>query len=560
MKTSTRKKKRAGISAKDLFRLRVATGLDISPDEKRVAYCVERTDEKENKYFTNIFMLDIGTSESRQFTHGNHNDGQPVWSHDGEQLAFVSTREKKTGLYVMPAAGGAERQLLEVEGHISSLQWTPDDRQLVFGLQYKDSHFIKDKEKKNEPPVYRHITRLWFRLDGSGYLPRDSVQVYALNIETAKLRRITGGKRDNRTPHLSPNGKWVVYISNRTKDPDLDSLRDDLFVIPFAGGKERRLPIPAGPAYSPRFSPDSRRIAYLGHDNPNDPWGVTNIHIWSVGLNGRPAARDLMPKFDRMANDGSINDTSDFHGEGQLLWSADGKRLFFVSSDTGVTNLYSVPASAGKPTRIFKGKCHIKGFSLNGRTGTAALVWADLKNPGDIVTCPVSAGAQARSTKRTDLNPFLRTDVDAGRTREVWLKSFDGTDVQGWLVTPPGFKPTRRYPAILQIHGGPRVQYAFTFFHEMQYLAARGYVVLYTNPRGGAGRGETWADAIAGGWGDLDYRDCMAAADWFLRRLYDQLDHRSHQPVQSRRDPEVGGGPAVVRRIIRYRFQPEAGV
>jgi dipeptidyl aminopeptidase/acylaminoacyl peptidase len=530
MKASPKTGKRR-ISTKDLFRLRVATGLAISPDEKRVAYCVERMDEKANKYFTNIFMLDIASGESAPFTHGDHNDGQPVWSHDGTRLAFVSTRDKKTGIYLMPTAGGAEMQLLMIEGNISCLQWSPDDSTLVFGLQYRDSHFIEDEKKKDKPPVYRHITELHYRLDGSGFLPKDKVQVFALDIATKELKKLTKGKRDNRSPHLSPNGKWITYVSNRSKDPHLESLRDDLFVIPFKGGKEKKIPTPAGPVYSPRFSPDSSRIAYVGHDNPNDAWGVTNVHIWTVGLAGRPAARDLLPKFDRMTYDASINDTSDFHGDGQLFWSGDGKKLFFAVSDTGATNLFSVPARGGKPTRFYKGDCHVKGFSVAGRTRTAALIHADLLNPGDITTCSTNYGAEVKAVKHTDLNSFLRTDLQAIKTREVWFRSFDGTRCQGWLVTPPGFKPTRKYPAILEIHGGPRAQYAFTFFHEMQFLAACGYVVFYTNPRGGAGRGETWAEAIAGGWGDLDYKDCMAAADWMEKQKY----------IDSRRIGVTGG-------------------
>jgi len=521
MKKITRKsRKRPGISARDLYRLRVPSGVAISPDERQVAYTIERMDEKERKYFTNIHMLDLTSGKSRQFTHGDWTDGQPVWSHDGEQLAFVSTRDKKTGIYVMPPGGGAERKLLEIEGSISQLQWTPDDKQLVFGLQYRDSHFIEDEKKKKEEPVFRHITRLYFRLDGAGYLPTHPAQVYALNLEDIKLRQITKGKRENIMPCVSPDGRWVAYVSNRAKDQDMDHLRMDLFVVPFAGGKERRIPTPAGPCFSPTFAPDSKRIAYLGHDNPDDNWGTTNFHVWSVGLVGRPAAKDLMPKFDRMAFDQSITDTSDFHDAGSLSWSADGKRIMFTSSDTGANNLFAVPARGGSPTRLFKGKCHIKGYSVNGKTRTAALVWADLNNPGEIVTAPTSYGGEAKMKQHTDLNKFLRTDIKLGRTREVWFKSFDGTRVQGWLVTPPGFKTTRRYPGILQIHGGPKAQYGFSFFHEMQYLAAKGYAVFYTNPRGGAGRGETWAAAINEGWGDLDYKDCMAAADWMEKQTF----------------------------------------
>jgi len=392
-KTTPQRKK---IAAKDLLRLKLATGVAMSPDEKQVAYTIERIDEKKNKYFTNIFMLDIDTGESTQFTHGDHVDSQPIWSHDGSQMVFVSTRDKKTGIYTMPSQGGAERQLLEVEGSVESLQWTPDDKHLVFNLQYADSHFIKDEKKKKEPPVYRHITRLWFRLDGAGYISNQIKHVCTLDVATAKLRQITKGKRDNEFASVSPDGKWIAYASNRARNQDTDWMRMELFVIPFKGGKERRVPTPAGPVWMPMFSPDSKKIAYMGHDDPDAGWGMKNVHIWTVGLNGRPAARDLMSKFDRQAIDESINDTSDFHGMGGLFWSGEGKRLFFISSDTGVTNLYSLPARGGKPTRLFKGKCHISGFSVNGKTRTAAVVYSDLTTPSEVITCPTTWNGEKR--------------------------------------------------------------------------------------------------------------------------------------------------------------------
>jgi dipeptidyl aminopeptidase/acylaminoacyl peptidase len=519
-KRTQRTRKKRGIMAEDLFRLRIPTSLALSPDEKKIAYTVERMDKKENKYFSNLFVYDIAARQERQFTHGNNHDSQPVWSPDGDRIAFLSKRDKKLGIYLIPAAGGAEKQVIELDGSVQNLQWTPNEKHLVFSLRYNDSHYIKDEKKKKEPPVYRHITRLWFRLDGEGYLPKDTFQVYSLEIESSKLRPITKGKRDNVYPCISPNGQWIAYVSNRAKDPDLDSLRYDLFVIPFKGGKERRIPTPAGPIAYPMFSPNGKTIAYIGHDNPDDAWGVTNWHVWTVGVQDRPKAKDLMSTFDRMAYDQSITDTSDAHDVSPICWSADCKRIYFLSSDTGATNLYYLPRAGGKPTRIFKGKCHIKGFSLNGKSNSVAFIYADLNNPGDIMSCPAAYGGETRAVKHTNLNAFLRTEVQLGTSRDVMFNSFDGTEVQGWLVLPPNFNPQKKYPAILEIHGGPRVQYAYTFMHEMQYLAAKGYVVFYTNPRGGSGRGETWAAAIAGGWGELDYKDCMAAADYLEKQKF----------------------------------------
>ncbi len=512
-KTKTKRTKRY-ITEVDLYKLKIPTSVAISPSENKIAFTIDRMDKKENKYFSNIFILDISTGLSQQYTHGNYNDHTPVWSPDGDKLAFLSSRDKKSCIYIISVSGGSEKKVFDCEGAIGSLQWTPDGKQFLINMRYNDSHFIEDSKKKTEPPVFRHVTRLFFRLDAVGYLPKDTFQIYSLDIETGNTRVITKGKRDNISPNLSSDGKWITYVSNRSKDPDLNTMRDDLFIIPFKGGKEKLIPTPAGPVAVPIFSPDSKQIAYLGHDNPNDAWGVTNIHIWKVGLNGNPKAKNLMPKFDRMALDQSIADMGDVHGPAPIFWSKDNKRIYFVSSDTGATNLYYVPHSGGKPTGIFKGKNHIKAFSVNGKTKVTALIYADINNPGDIVTCPTQYKGEKKAVQHTDLNRFLSSEIKLGKTKDLFFKSFDGTEVQGWLLLPPNFNPNKKYPSILQIHGGPRTQYAHSFFHEMQFLAAKGYVVFYTNPRGGSGRGETWADAIAGGWGDLDYQDCMAAADY----------------------------------------------
>lgn len=521
MKKSPQKSsRRRPIKAEDLFKLRIPTSVSLSPDESKIAYSIERMDEKEKKYFSNLYVHDITTGESRQFTHGDHSDGSPVWSPSGGFIAFVSTRDKKTGLYIMPAGGGAERRLLEIEGSLTSLSWSPDERYLIFCLRYNDSHFIEDEKEKKKPPVYRHITRLWYRLDGFGFLPKDRFHVYRLDVSTGQLTKLTRAVRDHVEAAVSPDCKWVAYVSNRSKNPDMELLRDDLFIMPLKGGKEKRINCPAGPKAAPRFSPDSKTIAYLGHDNPDDDWGGTNTHLWKVGIHGTPRARNLMSAYDRSAYDQCISDTGEGHQLALPHWSRDGKRIYFLSSDTGATNIFYLPASGGKPTRVFGGKCHVKGYSMNGKTRMVALIYADINNPGDIMSCPAAYGADKKAKRHSNLNQFLKTEVQLGRTRDLMFRSFDGTQVQGWLLTPPGFKTTRRYPAILQIHGGPRVQYGHTFFHEMQYLAAKGYVVFYTNPRGGAGRGETWARAISGGWGELDYLDCMAAADYLEKQRF----------------------------------------
>jgi dipeptidyl aminopeptidase/acylaminoacyl peptidase len=512
--------KKRGVEIEDICRLRVITSAAISPDEKRVAYTVETVADDRRKYFSHLYVVDIGSGRSQQYTFGEVHDRGPVWSPDGGQMAMISTRNKKTGIYIIPSAGGAERLVIQEEGDFSEVSWTPDGRTLVYQFRYHDSHAEPDEQKKKEAPVFRHITRLHYRLNGVGFLPEDRFQVWKVDIASGKATRLTTGRRDNLSPAVSPDGRLVAYTSNRSKDPDMDSLRDDLFVISINGGRERRIPTPPGPVRAPAFSPDAKRIAYLGHDNPDDRGWVTNFHLWTVGLKGKPAAKDLIRSFDRQLMDQTLGDLGETFQLTRPYWTPDGKRLYFVASDTGSTHVFYVPASGGLPTRVTKRNCHVRCASLNGRGKRIATVVSDLDTPGEVEAIPAVYHGDRIPTVLTASNKALFSGIALPKVREIWFSAYDGTELQGWLVTPPNLKRRRKHPAILEIHGGPQAQYGFTFFHEMLLLASQGYVVFYSNPRGGGGRGMTFAEAIVGDWGSIDYADCMAAADYLAGLPY----------------------------------------
>lgn len=519
MKAKKKIKKRF-VEAEDVCRLRVITSASIAPNEKKIAYTVETVSADKRKYFTNIFMADVASGKSVQFTFGEVADRNIVWSPDGTKVAFVSTRDKKTAIYIMPSSGGAERKLYEAEGAFANLCWTPDGQELVFAFRYNDSHLIKDEKKKKEEPVYRHITRLFYRLDASGFLPQDRFHIWKIGVEGGKARQLTKGRYDELYPSVSPDGKMIVFVSNRQKDPDLESMRDDLFVMEINGGKTKMVPTPAGPIGVPVFSPDSKKIAYIGHSNPDDEWGVTNFHLWAVGVGGRPAARDLIPKFDRQAFDQTIGDLGEGFDWGVPHWSPDGKRIYFAASDNGSTHIFYAPARGGLPTRVTKKAGHVKSYRLAGKSKLVAAVISTLSTPGELQVFPAVYGGDDRAEILTSVNKELFAGIAFPKIKALNFKAYDGTSLEGWLVTPPSMNKTRKYPAILQIHGGPRAQYGFTFYHEMLYLASKGYVVFYTNPRGGGGQGETFAGSITADWGGIDYLDCMAAADYLEKLPY----------------------------------------
>ena len=515
-----KKSKKRYIEAEDICRFSVTYHTALSPDENLVVYNVETVSEDKRKYFSHLYMYDRKSGQTRQFTQGEVSDQSPVFSPDGSQIAFISTRDKKTGLYVMPTTGGAERLVLQKEGIFMEPVWTPDGKSLLYSFCYNDSHEIEDEKKKKEAPLYRHITRLYYRWDGMGFRPKDSFHIYSVEVASGDEKQLTKGKYDDLLPAVSPDGRQIVYMSNHSRNPDLDGLRNDLFLISIKGGKAKKIPTPEGPVWAPSFSPDGKKIAYFGHDNPDDAWGVTSFHLWTVGVNGKPKAKDLVPKFDRHTYDETINDLAGGPEMIAPVWSADSKRLYFLASDTGNTHIFYVPARGGLPTRITSKDCHVKTFSLNGKTKIIAAAVSDLKNPRQVMLIPPVHQGDKKAEVIANPSKKLMAGIKPGRVRCVWFKAHDKFDLQGWLVTPPNFNRKKKYPAILEIHGGPRVQYGNTYFHEMQYLAAQGYVVFYTNPRGGNGRGETFAESIVADWGSIDYDDVMAATDYLEKLPY----------------------------------------
>ena len=184
VRTKSIKHKKRPIKAEDLFKLKLPLSVAMSPDEKKIAYTLEIIDKKDNKYYSNLHVYSITNKIDTPFTNGKYYDTQPVWSSDGNKLAFVSTRDKKTAIYIINTNGGAEIKIKELDASISNLQWAPDNSKLIFCLRYNDSHYIKDKKKKKEPPVFRHITRLFYRYDGAGFNPKDTFQVYSLDLDT----------------------------------------------------------------------------------------------------------------------------------------------------------------------------------------------------------------------------------------------------------------------------------------------------------------------------------------------------------------------------------------
>ncbi|MBD3334591.1 MAG: prolyl oligopeptidase family serine peptidase [Candidatus Eisenbacteria bacterium] len=514
------------IKPEDLLSLKFVRAGRLSPDGSIYIFPVQSARRDRKGYDCRLYMVKTTDGSLRQLTFGKKSDGPPVLSPDGKLAAFVAKRGKHPGIHILPTDGGEARPLVEKDGEFSDLSFSPDGRQILCTFRPSDprddqgadkqdkqskTHKEKDDDKpeKKEPPVFRHITRLFYRLDGQGFLPKEEAHVWIFDVESGEGRQLTKGKRGCEQPAFSPNGKQIAYVSNIQPDPDVEMDMNDLFVISAKGGKARRIPTPKGMTHRPSFSPDGATLAYLGHDDAKDPW-FENTRVWVVPVKGRGKARCLCPDFDQPAYDGTISDMGGGFFDLQPQWSPDGRWIHFISCSHGSSALYRVSTRGGSPQQLTPNRMHLQAVDLSAdRTAAAGVVSTELMPP------EVFVFDLKKKTKRrlTHLTKEWTEGLELSKPEKIRVKSTEDTAVDAWILKPPKFSKNKKYPAIVEAHGGPMTQYGYSFFHEMQFLAAKGYVVYYSNPRGSLGYGRAFSEAIKHDWGGRDYADVAAGTD-----------------------------------------------
>jgi dipeptidyl aminopeptidase/acylaminoacyl peptidase len=516
-------RKRQPITTKDLYRLKLVTGCQISPDGQHVVFGVQRVDRKTEKKYSNLWIVPTQGDRAWQFTSGDQVDSAPKWSPDGSQIAFISNRddEKQPQIYVIPFGGGEARPLTDLKGEFGTFEWSPEGRRIVFQFRKKDKEAIEREENERGRElgvVSRRITRLFYKLNGSGFLSRERWHIWTIDVRTGRARQLTESDvYDDADPQWSPDGREIVFCSNHSDDPDLDPDAVDLFAIPVKGGEQRKIETPVGPKSNPTFSPDGKWLAYLGSEGRGQYW--KNTGLWIVPANGTASARNLTEPFDFDVSCVTVNDFPGDLPASAPIWSRDGSRLYFQVSRHGSTVVKSLAVDGDeRDLRNVIGDTGVAGaLTFDQAHSRLACLRADMTNPGEIWLLDLPDG---RWRRLTQVNERLLRARDLGEIEEVWFKGADGNDLQGWILKPPGFEASKKYPSILEIHGGPWVQYGDFFMHEFYCLAAQGYVVYFCNPRGGQGYGEEHAKAIVNRQGTVDYADLMAWVDLVEQKPY----------------------------------------
>jgi dipeptidyl aminopeptidase/acylaminoacyl peptidase len=522
------------ITIEDLYAMKFLSRPRISPDGQRVAFVVTTIDDKKHQYRSSIWVAPTTGGEARRLTAGPTNTSSPVWSPDGRWLAFVSEREgeprsdeekeqKKQGkgkpqIWLLPLDGGEAHQLTFMEHGASSPVWSPDSTHLLFSAEVGPADEETDDGKPL--PKVRVIDNMWYKLDGVGFIYERRTHLFLTSINGGTPEQLTEGDWDDGDAAWSPNGSHITFTANHAEDR-WRILGSDIYTLAIENGKAgalRCLTDGKLASASPAWSPNGNTIAFLA--SPKIHSGG-HTYLYSVPANAESqTATNLSQAFEGTCMDWTNSDIGDEHLMPAPVWSADGSTLYVLASVRGASRLFALPANGANnnPPTLTPGNVHVRDFSIDASKSHIALLVGDATRPQEVFTCTTSQGSELQRV--THFNDALFDELQLATPEYMRYKGADGWDIDGWILKPHNFDSSKKYPLILEIHGGPQTQYGYGFFHEMQMLVAEGYVVLYTNPRGSCGYGYDFSFAVNGKWGETDSIDIMNGVDALLARGY----------------------------------------
>ena len=455
----------------DLFAIKSVGSPQVSPDGQWVAYTVRTTSLEDEKATTRVWMVSTDGDDPLPMTSDSYSASNPRWSPDGRYLSFTATRNDTTSqVWALDRRGGEAQQLTEVEQGVGGHEWSPDGTRLVLTIRDPEEEDDED-EKENKPRDPWVIDRLQFKRDGRGYLTGDRhTHLYTFELATETLTQITSGSWDEAQPAWSPDGTRIAFVSNRTEDPDANS-NSDVWVVAAdntdEGATLLRLTDYEGGDSQPAWSPDGAWVTYVTDDTDPRFRALSVNQLARVSAQGGP--RELLnPSLDRNVS--------------APEFANDGRSVIASVQDSGERYLATIDGD-GCPARMLDGEHNMSAFSVS-PTGVVAAVLSKPHLPGEVFL--LEDGGQRQLTHTND---ELMAKIRLAQVTNVHFPSRDGTEIEGWVFTPPGYDPMLRYPTILRIHGGPNGMYGVGFNFEAQYLAANGYVVVTTNPRGSSGYG-----------------------------------------------------------------------
>jgi dipeptidyl aminopeptidase/acylaminoacyl peptidase len=499
----------------------------ISPNGSQVAFTRVTINEGKDDYDSALWIVPAdGSSEPRSLTSGTR-DSSPRWSPDGRTLAFVRSAEKDgkaqpPQIYTMQLDGGEARPITDLARGAGAPAWSPDGSRIAFSSSTRDDDQTPPAAPKT---TVRVITSAVYRSNGSGWNEPDRPShIWVTTVkpgEIVKATQLTTGKYSEAGVAWAPDGSKIYFTSTRVDEPYFFQSDSDLYSVPAAGGEIVKVASIDGSIGGPRPSPDGKSIAFNGtlYGTPERSYDQSDLFVVSADGTGTP--RNLTAKYDFDIGGGIGGDQRAPRGGGAggAIWSADGRSIITVAGEQGSANLVRVDVASGGVSPVYSKAHTVQAYAATPDGKTIAAVTSTAMNINDLFVLDAAAGA-ASAKQITRVNDALFKTIKLSEPEEVTWTSFDGRKIQGWVLHPPDFDPSRQYPFILEIHGGPHSAYGNVFTHEFHWMAAKGYVVLYPNPRGSSNYGQDFGNVIQYHYPGDDYKDLMAGVDMMVKRGY----------------------------------------
>lgn len=505
----------------------------LSPDGSKVVFVRVSVNQEKDGYDTSLWMVETsGGAPPRRLTSGTR-DSAPRWSPDGRWLAFLRPVESKgrtsPQLHLMPMTGGEAAAITDLPRGAGAAEWSPDGRTIAFVSTTKPEDYTEKPKAPGEwTSDVRVITRAVYRSNGGGY--RDETRPSkvwtvpapqgALSVQ--KATRLTTGDASESNLAWTRDGQRLLFTTNLEKEPYYSLPDTDVYAIPVAGGTPTRVVSIDGPIGNVAVSPDGTRIAFVG--SPNSPVrSYTQPDLWVAALDGASAPRNLTAGYDFDMGAGLAGDQAAPRGgrAAAPTWTADGRGIVYATEREGRVNLVRVDAGSGTLSPVTTGDHDVMSWSADASGTTFVTLISTPINVGDLFLVSAAGGGPARLT---DVNRDLLAGITLTMPDDLWVTSFDGRKVHTLVQRPPDFDASKKYPVILNIHGGPHAAYGYTFFHEMQWMAARGYVAVYPNPRGSTSYGQEFGNLIQHKYPGEDGKDLLACVDEVVRRGWGDPD------------------------------------
>lgn len=499
-------------SSLDVFDLQYAKDPQIAPGNSKIAYVRTKMDIMKDGKRSSIWIIDTDGNNHQKLTSNIHNESTPRWSPDGKRIAFFSSSDDENGseIYIYWVDSKQYSVISQLDKSPKNLKWSPSGKYIGFSMFVPDDVLTlvsppkKPKDATWAPPA-RITDRLKHESDGSGYIDKGFSHLFYISADGGAPIQVTSEPYNHRSFDWSKDSKELIFSSNYTENWEYDFRNSEMYSIKIDGSNLKKLTSRKGPDYGGVFSPDGRKIAYLGYDDKVQTYQINKLYLMNADGSNK---KEIVTNLDRNIS--------------SLKWSSDGKGLYYKYDNHGNGKIGYV-ALSGKTKKIADnlggttiGRPYGGGSYSVSNTGRIAYTITSPYHPADI------AYYDGRKTDRiSNLNNDLLSSRDLGEITDIWYdSSVDGRKIQGWVAKPPDFNPNKKYPLIVENHGGPISNYGDRFSPEILLYSASDYIVFYPNPRGSTSYGEEFGNLLYRNYPGDDYHDVMDGVDKLLELGY----------------------------------------